>query len=177
MRMGILAMLGILFMTSGCSVKLDKNKGEPAPPPRPKLSLSDQALSGRLDGQPWSPVYAIARVNSDREFEVTLAGPGNPVTCLNWFPMQYSVQFTVPAQAGLYDWDMSAPVSGSRIVNVIFPYRTDNGGGATTVLAETSVIRVDAFAGYVLKGAVAAQASSSSHSFSFNGVFEARICP
>jgi hypothetical protein len=165
----------LALLVTGCSVDVGPDKDGGAKP-SPKLTLSSKAMDGTVDGQGWAPVYAIARVDNG-EYNIILAGPGQALTCMNWFPKQPSVQFTVPAAPGTYEWDMNAPVSGSRIVNVIFPYKTNNGGGATTVLAEVSVIRVDSMVNGMLNGAMAAQATGSEHSYSLNGLFSAQICP
>ena len=176
MKKMILFATSVVLFAVGCSVKVHDDKGGSSPGPSPKLVLKGEALSGTVDGHPWNPTYAIARLEQG-EYSITLAGPGTQITCSNWFPMQPSVQFTVPPAPGTYEWDMNAPVSGSRIVNVIFPYTTNNGGGATTVLAEVSVIRVDSIVGGKLNGAMAAQATASDHSYAINGVFQAQLCP
>jgi len=167
----------VLSLMTACSLKVSDKSADPTPSAGQKLVLSDGTLTGVMDGVGWTPVYAIARRDGDGEYNVTLAGQGPAISCMAWMASQPSVSFTVPKTPGTYEWDRANPKSGSRIVNVIFPYKIENGAGATTVLPELSVIRLDSIKNGFLEGAVAARANGSRHSFDINGRFRAEVCP
>lgn len=167
------------LVLSACSVKVsDKGPGAPKPPPARKLVVSAEPLSGQFNGGAWSPQSAVAKkLFGDDEYSVILTGAGEAVTCDNWFPRQAHLSFSVPVSPGQFAWDSNNPVSGARLVNGVFPYTTANGGGADTVIADQSIIRVDSLEGGYLRGAIAAETASAGHPFSVNGTFAAVICP
>ena len=167
------------LILSACSVKVsDKGPGAPKPPPVRKLELSKDPLGGQFNGAAWAPQSAIAKkLFGDDEYSVVLAGPGDAVTCDNWFPRQAHLTFSIPLAPGTFAWDANNPVSGSRLVNGVFTYTTANGGGANTVIADASVIRIDSFDGGYVRGAVAAETANAEHPYSVNGTFAALICP
>jgi hypothetical protein len=138
------------------------------------LRTSAESLNGTIDSQPLKMEAAIALVSLNGEYSITLAREDSGLTCTNFMPMTPHISFVVPATNGIYNYDGSA---GGRLVNVIFPYSTTNGGGSDNILGSKSQIAVDKVTDMTIEGNVAALSPLGlNHTYEFSGRFKAKIC-
>lgn len=168
--------LALDLVLSGCSASL-KSSDVKQPAPDGRVLRSDSGpLAGTVDSKEWKMGKAIARLGDGGEYNITIAGEGVDITCGNFFPLAPHLSFIVPRTPGSYAYD-SASGQGGRLLNVIFPYTTANGGGSDNVLATKSLIQIDTVAVDRVDGRVSGLSpQGDEHSYDLSGTFSAEVC-
>ncbi len=163
-----------LLLLAACSAKVTGDKLPDFSDTR-ELKVSSDPLAGEINGAAWKIGRAVARINQNGEYSITLAGEGVPMTCGNTFPMAPHIAFTVPG-TGSYPYSSSAGVE-QRIVNVIFPSTAPGVIGSDNVLSSKSLIQIDSIQGSVVSAGLSALSPvGSDKSYSIAGKFQATVC-
>lgn len=171
-----MSLFSVLMSLIACTAKVgsDPVGVNLFPADQRSLRESSNAMDGSIDGQIWKLGKAIARLNSNGEYKVILAGENIEISCSQYLPLAPHISFVIPATKGKYLYDGSG---GGRLVNVIFPYTTANGGGSDNILASKSQITIDNITDTKLEGSVdALSPENMEHRYVLSGRFSATIC-
>lgn len=165
-----------LIALSACSAKVSHDLFPDISDSRQLKTISSEPLSGTVDSQSWKATRALATRTAQGEYSVTIVGEGVEINCNSTFPLAPHLTFVVPNGTGSYPYDGS-PGENLRLVNVIFPYTTNTGGGSDNILASKSLIQIDSIGNGVITGGVSALSPiGENRSYEFSGRFQATIC-